>query len=138
MDPSYEDKRDYGRVLEAGEIRLDASGPEFLVRYYNNAYPVDPRSQGGLLREAASQAAQVEQGLTQAKTADATASAEKKKLDAEMLQASADVTIQEILSRVEANLANAKSAEDRTQLENLKTLLASAVEGGKNEPRTRS
>jgi len=43
----------YGRVLEAGEIRLDASGQDFLVRYYNNAYPVDPRSQGGLLREAA-------------------------------------------------------------------------------------
>ncbi len=80
------------------------------------------------MREAASQASQIEQGLTQAKTADATASADKKKLDAEMLQASADATIQEIMSRVEANLANAKSAEDRTQLENLKTLLASAVE----------
>ena len=80
------------------------------------------------MREAASQASQVEQGLTQAKTADVTASAEKKKLDAEMLQASADATIQEILSRVEANLANAKSAEDKNQLESLKTLLSTAVE----------
>lgn len=43
----------YGRVLEAGEICLDTSGQEFLVRYYGSAYPVDPRSQGNLLREAA-------------------------------------------------------------------------------------
>ena len=49
-----------------------------------------------------------------------------------MLQASADATIQEILSRVEQNLANAKSAKDKNQLENLKVLLTTVSE--KKEP----
>lgn len=47
----------YGRVLEAGEIQLDVTGQEFLVRYYDNAYPVDPRSQGAYLHEAAQRCA---------------------------------------------------------------------------------
>jgi len=80
------------------------------------------------LRQAASQAAQVEQGLTQAKTEDVSASAAKKQMDVQMLQASADATIQEILSRVEQNLANAKSAKDKNQLENLKVLLTTVSE----------
>ena len=74
------------------------------------------------MREAQSQAAQVEQGLTVAKTDDITASAEKKRVDTQMTQAAADATIQEILSRVENNLSMAKSNKERTQLENLKML----------------
>jgi len=80
------------------------------------------------MKQAASQASAIEQGLTTAKTDDITASAEKKRLDAQMLQMSADATIQEILSRVEANLANAKSAKDKNQLENLKVLLTTVSE----------
>jgi (1->4)-alpha-D-glucan 1-alpha-D-glucosylmutase len=50
----------YGRVLEAGEIKLvyqpDRSSERegsFYIRYYDNIYPVDPRSLSGLLEEAA-------------------------------------------------------------------------------------
>lgn len=43
----------YGRVLENGEIRLDFNGEQFVVRYYENVYPVDPRSLHGLLAAAA-------------------------------------------------------------------------------------
>jgi len=78
------------------------------------------------MQQASSQAAQVEQGLTQAKADSATAVAENKRANTQILQATADATIQEILSRVETNLANAKSAQDKTQLENLKTLLSTA------------
>jgi len=91
------------------------------------------------MRDAASQASQVEQGFTQAKTADVSASAKKREIEAENLAASADATIQEILSRIESNLAFAKSAEDKNQLENLKMLLETAVnKGGGNEQGTRS
>ena len=79
------------------------------------------------MRQAASEAAQVEQGLTSAKTAQADASANKTNTDAEMTAASADAVINEILSRVEANLAIADSATEKTQLENLKTLLETAT-----------
>ena len=79
------------------------------------------------LRQQASQAAQVEQGLTQAKTEDIIAAAEKKKIDAQIAASSADAVIQEILSRVESNMALAKSSADKTQLENLKTLLEAAA-----------
>lgn len=84
------------------------------------------------MREAAARAAQVEQGETQAKTDKMTAEAEHKRMSTEMLAASAEATIQEILSRVEGNLARAKSDADRIQLENLKTLLTEATrqEGG--------
>ena len=80
------------------------------------------------MRESASQASQIEQGLTQAKTAKESAAAEKTSMDAQVVAMSTEATIQEILSRVESNLANAKSAEDRNQLENLKTLLSTAVQ----------
>jgi len=85
------------------------------------------------MRAAASQAAQIEQGLTAAKTEDTTASAEKKRVDAKALAASTEYTIQEILSRVEANLAKAQSDGDKIQLENLKTLLSTAVEPEKKK-----
>lgn len=78
------------------------------------------------MQQAASQASQVEQSLTQAKADSASAVAENKRANTQVLQTTADATIQEILSRVETNLANAKSAQDKTQLENLKTLLSTA------------
>src|SRR2546430_322866 len=34
----------YGRVLEAGQLRLDRAGVRLLVRYYEHEFPVDPRS----------------------------------------------------------------------------------------------
>ena len=80
------------------------------------------------MKQAASQASQIEQGLTQAKTEDVSASAEKKRADTQMVQATADATIGEILSRIEQNLANAKSAKDKNQLENLKVLLTTVSE----------
>ena len=85
------------------------------------------------MRAAASQAAQVEQGLTTAKTEAATASAEKQRTDAQVVAATAEATIQEILSRVEQNLANAKTGQDKVQLENLKTLLLTAVKPQEGE-----
>ena len=90
------------------------------------------------MRQAASQASQVEQGLTAAKTEAATASAEKHRTDAQVVAATAEATIQEILSRVEQNLAVAKTSKDKVQLENLKTLLLTAVKpekGGKKNGR---
>jgi (1->4)-alpha-D-glucan 1-alpha-D-glucosylmutase len=34
----------YGRVLEAGQLRLDRAGAGLLVRYFEHEFPVDPRS----------------------------------------------------------------------------------------------
>jgi hypothetical protein len=79
------------------------------------------------MRQAASEATQIEQGLTQAKTASADSTAKKNTTDAEMTAASADAVIKEILSRVGSNLASAKSDADKTQLENFKTLLETAT-----------
>ena len=79
------------------------------------------------MRDAASQDVQIEQGLTTAKTEGMVATAENKRMDTQVLQATADATIKEILSRVESNLSNAKSTEDKMQLENLRTLLSTAT-----------
>ncbi len=43
----------YGRVLEAGEIRLGRAGGRFEVRYHEHLMPVAPRSLDGLLHGAA-------------------------------------------------------------------------------------
>ena len=43
-------------MLEQGEIRLDFDGEHFAVRYYDNRYPVDPRSLASLLATAADDA----------------------------------------------------------------------------------
>lgn len=43
----------YGRVLEAGEIKLAYDGERFLIRYYDHVYPVDPRSVSSVLASAA-------------------------------------------------------------------------------------
>ncbi len=78
------------------------------------------------MRQAASEATKIEQGLTQAKTESAVSTAKKNTTDAEMTAASAEAVIQEILSRVDTNLASAKTSEDKAQLENFKTLLETA------------
>ena len=80
------------------------------------------------MQQAQQQAQQIEQNLTQSQTAKNTASAQKDQASAEMIAASADATIQEILSRVEGNIGRAKTEQDRVQLENLKALLASTQE----------
>lgn len=43
----------YGRVLEACEIRLEFSGRKFRICYYENEFPVDPISVGSVLALAA-------------------------------------------------------------------------------------
>jgi (1->4)-alpha-D-glucan 1-alpha-D-glucosylmutase len=43
----------YGRVLEAGEIRLERHGGAFQVRYHEHALPVAPRSLDAILGPAA-------------------------------------------------------------------------------------
>ncbi len=40
----------YGRVLERGELRLDFVDGSFVVRYYDNAFPVNPRRAPNVLR----------------------------------------------------------------------------------------
>jgi hypothetical protein len=80
------------------------------------------------MREAASAASQIEQGLTTAKTEKTSADAEKTRTDTQVMAATTEATIQEILSRVESNLANAKTSQDKVQLENLRTLLSTATE----------
>ena len=82
------------------------------------------------MREAASQASQIEQGLTQAKTEVASAQAGKLMVDTQMVEATAEATINEIMSRIDANIAKARSHEDKTQLENLKILLSTTTAGG--------
>jgi len=42
----------YGRILEAGEIRIERREGSFLVRYHEHRLPLAPRSLAGLLRRA--------------------------------------------------------------------------------------
>jgi (1->4)-alpha-D-glucan 1-alpha-D-glucosylmutase len=46
----------YGRVLEAGELRLARDGAAFVIRYHAHEVPVSPRSLDGLLTAAAARA----------------------------------------------------------------------------------
>jgi (1->4)-alpha-D-glucan 1-alpha-D-glucosylmutase len=46
----------YGRVLEAGDLRLDWSGTRFTIRYHDQRFPVAPRSLDELLALAAERA----------------------------------------------------------------------------------
>ena len=82
------------------------------------------------LREAAAQSAQIDQSLTEAKTAVASAQAGKIGADTELVMATAEATIEEILSRIDANSAKAQSQADKTQLENLKILLSTTRQKG--------
>lgn len=43
----------YGRVLEAGEIKLVREGSDFVIRYFERTFPVAPRSLDKLLARAA-------------------------------------------------------------------------------------
>jgi (1->4)-alpha-D-glucan 1-alpha-D-glucosylmutase len=43
----------YGRVLEAGELRIEREGGRFVVRYHNEAWPLSPASMDGVLAAAA-------------------------------------------------------------------------------------
>ena len=43
----------YGRILEAGELKLVRSGARFEVRYHDRSFPAAPRSVGTLLASAA-------------------------------------------------------------------------------------
>jgi hypothetical protein len=46
----------YGRVLEAGELRLERGDATFTVRYHDHAFPVSPRTLDGVLGAAAERA----------------------------------------------------------------------------------
>jgi (1->4)-alpha-D-glucan 1-alpha-D-glucosylmutase len=43
----------YGRILEAGEIRLEREGARFIIRYHDHSFPVSPRALDTLLAAAA-------------------------------------------------------------------------------------
>jgi len=43
----------YGRVLEAGELKIDREGGKFVVRYHEHVYPLAPDSMSALLAAAA-------------------------------------------------------------------------------------
>ncbi len=43
----------YGRVLEAGELKLEREGGKFVIRYHEHAYPAAPASVAGLVAAAA-------------------------------------------------------------------------------------
>jgi len=43
----------FGRVLEAGEVKVQLEAQRFVVRYYDNIFPASPRSLGPLLADAA-------------------------------------------------------------------------------------
>jgi (1->4)-alpha-D-glucan 1-alpha-D-glucosylmutase len=43
----------YGRVLEAGELKLKRDGGSFTIQYHDHVMPIAPRSLNGLLSEAA-------------------------------------------------------------------------------------
>jgi (1->4)-alpha-D-glucan 1-alpha-D-glucosylmutase len=46
----------YGRVIEAGEIKIEREGGSFLVRYFDHVLPLAPRSLDGILSAAAERA----------------------------------------------------------------------------------
>jgi hypothetical protein len=81
------------------------------------------------MQAAQQQAQQIEQGLTQAKTGDLQAKAAKTQVDTQIAAQAADATLREILSRVDNNIAMAKSTKDKNQLENLKILLSTVLQG---------
>jgi hypothetical protein len=82
------------------------------------------------LQQTAQQDKQIEQGLTQAKTGELQAKAQKTTVDAQIAAQTADAVMREILSRVDNNIAMAKSSKDRVQMENLKIMLAEGLKGG--------
>ncbi len=53
----------YGRVLEAGDLRLEWDGARFTIRYHDQRFPVAPRSLDELLAVAAERADSAELGF---------------------------------------------------------------------------
>ncbi len=53
----------YGRILEAGELRLAWDGRQFTIRYHEHRFPVAPRSLDGMLALAADRAGSAELGF---------------------------------------------------------------------------
>ncbi|MFN0070557.1 MAG: malto-oligosyltrehalose synthase [Chloroflexota bacterium] len=53
----------YGRVLESGDLRVQRSGSQFEVRYFDRVFPVTPRSLVSLLARAALQCGSQELGF---------------------------------------------------------------------------
>jgi hypothetical protein len=78
------------------------------------------------LRQSRQEGAAAEQGLTTAKAQRESAQAQKLTVDAQLAAQTADAVMREILSRIDNNLAQAKSQGDRNQLENLKLLMQEA------------
>jgi hypothetical protein len=73
--------------------------------------------------QAQQMAAQIDQGLTQAKTQKLGADTQKAMTGAQIAAEQSKAQIAEILSRVESNLANAKTTHERSSLEQIKTLI---------------
>ena len=53
----------YGRILEAGELRLERGGAGFVVRYFDHVFPLSPRSLVVLLRPVVDGRAESELGF---------------------------------------------------------------------------
>jgi (1->4)-alpha-D-glucan 1-alpha-D-glucosylmutase len=53
----------YGRVLEAGDLRLQRTGARFEICYFDDVFPVRPRSLVGLLERAAERCGSAELGF---------------------------------------------------------------------------
>ncbi len=53
----------YGRILEAGELRIERDGGMFFVRYHDHVLPIDPRSLSEMLGRAAESADSPELGF---------------------------------------------------------------------------
>ena len=46
----------YGRVLEAGDLKLEREGGKFVVRYHDNVFPISPKRMGPVLARVAEKA----------------------------------------------------------------------------------
>lgn len=77
------------------------------------------------MQQAQAQSKQLAEAELQAKTQKLNSAAQKDMVTAQTLAAQNEAKISEILSRVEANLANAKGTADRGQLEHIRLLLES-------------
>lgn len=82
------------------------------------------------MQEAGERAQQIEQGLTVAKIEDHTASAANKQASAAATERTTNAVVADLLARARQASANAKSAEDKTQLDNLALLLSTIDKTG--------
>lgn len=53
----------YGRIVEAGQIRLERRGGSFVLRYFDHVLPVDPRSLSPIIARAADRSASADLGF---------------------------------------------------------------------------